>query len=514
MTVLYRKYRPQTFSEVVGQRQIIQTLKSQVDSGQISHAYIFTGMRGVGKTSIARILAKALNCLKIKDGEPCGKCQVCKQTEHGRYMDLVEIDAASSTGVDNIRDLIEHVKFSPSAGRYKVFIIDEVHMLSKGAFNALLKTLEEPPLHAIFILATTEISKVPATIISRSQRFDFKRISKEDLVIYLSYVLKQEKVKLQTGVVELVAEQAEGGGRDALSLMEKVLTLGEQATMEDVRAQLGVTDVARCEELLTKLIYGQVEAIPSFVIALSEQGVDFSIFNKDFLEYLRKALTLKMTGHFQGSELDAEKQEVLRGMVLNISLPELMFIIRLFLRSYKEIGDSPSADIPILLAAAEAAHKYSAKNLSKPSIIQHADPALEKLNKPKNSVQPNGVAASVLGQNAKINNEISLPEVRLFWPAVIDKIKDINGPLANLVKNSPIQAVLDGQIILGVKYAFHKQNLENPKHLMQLAEAVEKISGKTLGVVAQMVKDDAVDARPTPESLGEALKIFGGEVMD
>src|SRR5581483_8200713 len=173
MAVLYRKYRPQTFAEVVIQKPVVQTLMHQVAAEQVAHAYLFTGSRGVGKTSIARILAKAVNCHHPKNSEPDGTCEICLQISHNNFLDLVEIDAASNTGVDNIRDLIEHVRFSPSVGKYKVFIIDEVHMLSKGAFNALLKTLEEPPQHAIFVLATTEINKVPPTIISRTQRFDF-----------------------------------------------------------------------------------------------------------------------------------------------------------------------------------------------------------------------------------------------------------------------------------------------------------------------------------------------------
>src|SRR6266404_4417483 len=202
MAVLYRKFRPQTFAQVVGQKPIIKTLTNQVKIGSVAHAYLFTGSRGEGKTSVARILAKAVNCKRANQrisesanqlGDACGECDVCKAIEAGNFIDLVEVDAASNTGVDNIRDLIEHVRFSPSLGKYKVFIIDEVHMLSKGAFNALLKTLEEPPKHAIFILATTEINKVPATIVSRTQRFDFKALTSADLEKHLQYVAKEEK---------------------------------------------------------------------------------------------------------------------------------------------------------------------------------------------------------------------------------------------------------------------------------------------------------------------------------
>ena len=271
MAVLYRKYRPQTFSQVLSQKPVIQTLRNQVLGSSVAHAYLFTGSRGVGKTSVARILAKAVNCLNIKDGDPCGVCDNCKAIASGNFLDLVEVDAASNTGVDNIRELIEHVRFSPSSGKYKVFIIDEVHMLSKGAFNALLKTLEEPPAHAIFILATTEINKVPATIVSRTQRFDFKAYSEADLLQLLQKIAAEEKFDFGQGILELVSQSAQGGARDALSLLDKIMTLGPEASLADCRQLLGVTDVQTCEDLLGLLASGQAAALPDFSSAISEK---------------------------------------------------------------------------------------------------------------------------------------------------------------------------------------------------------------------------------------------------
>lgn len=352
MAVLYRKYRPQTFAEVLNQKYIIQTLKNQIKSGGVSHAYLFTGSRGVGKTSVARILAKAVNCVgssqltadSLQLGDACGICDVCKQIENGNFLDMVEIDAASNTGVDNIRELIEHVKFSPTSGKYKVFIIDEVHMLSKGAFNALLKTLEEPPKHAIFILATTEINKVPATIVSRTQRFDFKALTAGDLHQHLEKISEQENLKFPKEVLQLIAENAEGSVRDALSLLDKLMTLGSEATIEDCQQLLGVTDIAVCENLLEFIASGKAQELPEFFNQLLEKGLDFKILNRDFLEYLRKALVFKITDGQQAFALSAEHLKKLSDVTGKLTSPDLMFIIRLFLRSYKDLESSRAAN--------------------------------------------------------------------------------------------------------------------------------------------------------------------------
>ncbi|MDP2918477.1 MAG: DNA polymerase III subunit gamma/tau, partial [bacterium] len=334
---------PQIFADVVNQKYIIQTLKNQVALGQISHAYLFTGSRGVGKTTVARIMAKAVNCLSKNGGEPCDVCEICKQVTAGNFLDLIEIDAASNTGVDNIRELIEHIKFSPSAGKYKVFIIDEVHMLSKGAFNALLKTLEEPPEHAIFILATTEAGKVPATIISRTQKFDFKALSEADIKIHLEKILEAEKIKLNPEIIELIALNAEGSVRDGLSLLDKILTLGEKVSLEESQRLLGITDLAICENLLSLIAEGKIFEIPEFFSWLLENGQDFSVLNRDFLEYLRKVLICKITEGQAERILTGEHKQKALDLSEKFSIADLIFTTRLYLRSFKELGSSPVA---------------------------------------------------------------------------------------------------------------------------------------------------------------------------
>ena len=516
MAVLYRKYRPQTFAEVVGQKPITETLQSQIVRGSVAHAYLFTGGRGVGKTSFARIMAKALNCQnRTKTGDACGICAACKQVEQGNFMDLVEIDAASNTGVDNIRDLIEHVKFSPSAGTYKVFIIDEVHMLSKGAFNALLKTLEEPPSHAIFILATTEIQKVPATIISRTQRFDFKSYSITDIVGHLQYVVKEEKLKLGTDVLEIIAHQAQGGMRDALSLLDKVLTLGNNPSLEDSRQLLGVTERSLSVQLFQYIAQGDPSVVPGFFDMLLERGIDPTIFNKDFLEVLREVLVVKVTtNHF-----DPDVAE----FASLLSVSDLIFLVRLFLKALKELPDSPNPQIPLLLASIEGASKRLApvtpivvgpskapsinvQHVPKPAIVPDFTPSPEPLPPVASQTVPDV-------SDVEVDKAVRLEDILPHWPQVVAQVKQYNSPLGNLLRTSVLLKVENGRVILGVQYLFHKQNLENQKNLDAICTIIESVSGKKIGLFAQVIKTE----KPILDldgSLQDALQVFGGELVE
>ncbi len=300
-TTLYRKYRPATFEEVKGQDHIVTTLKNQINAGRISHAYLFCGTRGTGKTTVAKILAKAVNCEHPVDGSPCGECASCKAISSGASLNVIEIDAASNNGVENIRQIREEVSYPPTEGYYKVYIIDEAHMLSPGAFNALLKTLEEPPSYVIFILATTDVQKLPVTILSRCQRYDFRRISIDTIAKRLKDLLAQEQVEAEEKAIRYVARAADGSMRDALSLMDQCIAfhLGKELTLERVLEVLGAADT----EVFSRLLRAVLESDVAAAIQISEeiimQGKELGQFVSDFTWYLRNLLLIKASEHME-----------------------------------------------------------------------------------------------------------------------------------------------------------------------------------------------------------------------
>ena len=295
---LYRKFRPQTFSQVKGQDHVVLTLTNQIKNNRAGHAYLFTGTRGTGKTSVAKIFAKAVNCLHPVDGEPCNECEHCKAIMAGNFMDVVEIDAASNTGVDDIRRVIEEIQYTPAKGRYKVYIIDEAHMLSGSAANAFLKTLEEPPEYVIFILATTEPHKLPVTILSRCQRYDFKRISVDTIAQNLSALLESEGVASEEKAVKYIARAADGSMRDAISLLDKCIAfnLGEKLTYANVLSTLGTVDVETFSRLFRAISKGDVALALTTIEETIDAGKDISQFVSDFTVYIRNLLLVNVSG--------------------------------------------------------------------------------------------------------------------------------------------------------------------------------------------------------------------------
>ena len=294
---LYRKWRPLEFEDVKGQEHIVTTLKNQIRADRIGHAYLFCGTRGTGKTTVAKIFAKAVNCEHPVDGSPCGECPTCKAIAEGRSMNVIEIDAASNNGVDNIREIRDEVQYSPTEGRYKVYIIDEVHMLSIGAFNALLKTLEEPPAYVIFILATTEAHKIPVTILSRCQRYDFHRISIETIAGRLSQLMEAEHINVEEKAIRYVAKAADGSMRDALSLLDQCIAfyLGQDLKYENVLEVLGAVDTAVFAEMLSYILKADTYACMQLLEQIIMQGRDLGQFVSDFVWYLRNLLLVQTT---------------------------------------------------------------------------------------------------------------------------------------------------------------------------------------------------------------------------
>ena len=359
--VLYRKYRPKTFGEIIGQDHIKKTLINALRLDKVAHAYLFTGVRGTGKTSIARLLAKAVNCTDRKESEPCNKCSACLEINQNKSMDLVEIDAASNRGIDEIRELRDGIKFSPSSLKYKVFIIDEVHQLTKEAFNALLKTLEEPPAHAIFILATTEIHKVPQTIISRCQKFDFHRLTLDKIVERLNWISQQEKVKIEKPALELIAVNADGSVRDGESLLGQVMSMEDKnITLEEVQTILGVVDIKAVSDLIGYLANKESGKAISHINQVANQGYDLIQFSKSLISYFRKMMILKVDDSLSKlvtAELTKEQIDDMIKQGEKFDSAELIKVIHLFIQAENEIKSADFQQLPLELAIVECCQK-------------------------------------------------------------------------------------------------------------------------------------------------------------
>lgn len=347
--VFYRKWRPQTLAEVVGQEQVTQTLLNALSSSRVSHAYLFCGPRGTGKTSTGRILAKAVNCLTNKGlGEPCNTCDMCQATTEGRALDVIEVDAASNRGIDEIRDLREKVNYAPNQAQYKVYIIDEVHMLTKEASNALLKTLEEPPPHIIFILATTEAHKILPTILSRCQRFDFRRISQTDVVSKLTDICNTENIQIEPEALRLTARAATGSLRDAENLLQQLTTYyGSKIELQQVQAILGITGDWRVKELVKHIINNDISAGVATINSVNNDGLDLRQFNRELVEYLRALLIIK-TGSNETMDFTAEDISELKDLATRASLTHILKAVKLF--GQLELGVDSHPTLPLELA--------------------------------------------------------------------------------------------------------------------------------------------------------------------
>ena len=352
-TALYRKFRPDSFQDVKGQDAIVRTLKNQIRAQRIGHAYLFCGTRGTGKTTVAKILAKAVNCEHPIDGNPCNECETCKAIAAGNSMNVIEIDAASNNGVDNIREIREEVAYSPTSGKYKVYIIDEVHMLSIGAFNALLKTLEEPPSYVIFILATTEAHKIPITILSRCQRYDFKRIARTTIVDRLRELMDEEQVEVEDKALRYIAKKGDGPMRDALSLLDQCIAfyLGEKLTYEHVLDVLGAVDTDEFSKLLREVLDGDVTQVILHLENMIMQGRDLTQLVNDFTWYLRNLLLLKSSDNMEDVlDVSAENLEQLKEEAAMVRDDTLMRYIRIFSELQNQIKYAGSKRVMLEVA--------------------------------------------------------------------------------------------------------------------------------------------------------------------
>jgi DNA polymerase-3 subunit gamma/tau len=356
--VLARKWRPQTFEAVVGQDAITRTLKNALASGRIAHAYLFAGPRGIGKTTTARLLARALLCTQRSGPEPCGKCPVCLEGAAGTLVDVLEIDGASNRGIEEIRTLRENVKYAPARGRYKVYIIDEVHQLTEAAFNALLKTLEEPPSHIVFVLATTDPREIPATVLSRVQRFDFRPIAPDVLRASLEHILNEEKIPFEPGALPVIVRAAEGSLRDALSLLDTAIAYGSgRLEAETTATLLGATAPVAVRAFATAMVGHDTTAALEAIDRAAREGEDLLAFTRDVIELLRLTLVLKAAPNAKPADLTHAEGNELRKLGEEVSLDEILYVLRAFLEADALMRESPHPRVELEIATVRAARR-------------------------------------------------------------------------------------------------------------------------------------------------------------
>ncbi|MBI4054054.1 MAG: DNA polymerase III subunit gamma/tau [Candidatus Doudnabacteria bacterium] len=510
--VFYRQYRPQTFAEVVNQEPIKITLQNAVRDGSVAHAYLFCGPRGVGKTSMARILAKAVNCDKPKKGEPCDGCNACEAIRGGKFLDLIEIDAASHTGVDNIREVIEHVKFSPSQGKFKVIVIDEVHMLSKGAFNALLKTLEEPPSHALFVLATTELTKVPATIVSRTQRFDFKRLSQADIAEKLIGVARDNKLQVDDAVMKLVARAAEGSLRDALSMLDQLSSFGKaDLTLEQAEELLGQTSLRLLQEFFDQVFSGDAGSAIRFLKKIVSAGRDITQFTNGFLEYLDTVLGYASSGP-QAPSMLVNEDRLLLEKHGRVPRERLVSLIDLVLAAAQRIRSSPLPELPLELAVVQFVEEEQTSD-SQAGFAGKADSKIFKSHQTKKSdVEP--AVGSILSSGDSPPNRF-YEETHSNWNKFLEHVKSYNHSLISSLRLAKVVACDSSKLTLSFPYRFHQETVEQRKNKIVIEKALEEIFARPLRLESRLASDlaDEPAASDKPKRKGklveEALKVFG-----
>ncbi|MCR4706170.1 MAG: DNA polymerase III subunit gamma/tau [Lachnospiraceae bacterium] len=426
---LYRKFRPERFEDVKGQEHIVTTLQNQLQSDRIAHAYLFCGTRGTGKTTIAKIFAKAVNCENPKDGNPCGECPTCKAIASGASMNVFEIDAASNNGVDNIREIIDEVSFSPAAGKYKVYIIDEVHMLSAGAFNALLKTLEEPPSYVIFILATTEVHKIPVTILSRCQRYDFKRITIETITDRLRELTDKEQVSVEDKALRYVAKAADGSMRDALSLLDQCIAFhyGKTLTYDDVLDVLGAVDTSVFSNLLRLIvkhdIIGCIEALEEMIM----QGRELGQVVSDLTWYLRNLLLVKTASASEDTiDMSSDNLENLKEETEMVETDAILRYIRIFSELSDKIRYASQKRILLEMTLIKAC---------KPEMESKDDSILDRIRNLEDAVK-NGAAIAPLA-SVSSTEAPKKPVARAPLPkAVPDDIRLIMDHWESVIRNA------------------------------------------------------------------------------
>jgi DNA polymerase-3 subunit gamma/tau len=538
--VLYRKWRSRTFGELAGQDAVARTLTNAVASRKVAHAYLFSGPRGTGKTSTGRLLARALNCASPKDGEPCNECPSCVSYLEGRALDIVELDAASNRGIDEIRSLREKANFAPAAGgdSFKVYLVDEVHMLTEPAFNALLKTLEEPPPHVVFVLATTESHKVPATVISRCQRFDFRRIPLEAAVDRLRYIAGQEGFSVPDEGLEAIARASTGSMRDAINLLEQIVdAYGRQPTVEQVQEELGLVFDARSGQLAAQAVRAELAEGLATIAAVRDDGLDLRQYQRQVVAYLR-ALLLSKAGAPSAAGWSDEQLAEMRTTIADVEVERIVAALRAF--GEADLRADPLSPLPLEIALATCALQASQPAPEAPAFLQRqAAPPVPKPAPPARPASKASRAATADRPSpepplAKVDDGAPAPppqvaaapsgeatphleEARDRWSDIYQRTRELHyqtGALLNsgcgIIEASP------GEVVFGFRHNMHLGRMQGNggEHLRALQQAVDEVLGPGRTVRCVLAPDVEVQRPPRGGHLVRAAEELGGQLLE
>ena len=527
-TALYRKFRPLTFGEIVGQEHITKTLKNQLIAGRVGHAYLFNGCRGTGKTSAAKILARAVNCLNPKDGEPCNECEICKAALSGSLTDIVEMDAASNNSVEDIRLIRDEVNFLPTLAKYRVYIIDEVHMLSTGAFNALLKTLEEPPAHVKFILATTEPQKLPATILSRCQRFDFKKISNDNIEKRLNFVCEQSNIDITPEAKKLIAILAEGAMRDALSILERCMQEEGKITEDLVKELVGIPKTESVNKITKSILQKNTEDALGAINEIISEGKDISNFLWEIIKYVKDILVFKTNTKLEIYS-EAEKNQI-KELADSTTKERLISMIYELSNLQNDMKWSSQKlimfQVTIIKLCNEASTSSTVSSGDSGASSKEVEDLKYKINRLEKQITqlqnaPRAVASSSTSQESKTQYAIK-PEVKKStnvklgdkvqnWPKIIDNIKQEGRiSLSSILMTSSANEIND--MTVGINFEngltpFRKDILEKPENMSEIVKQVSMELGKPMRVVLVDNNEEIVSKTDTFSDISNGLDI-------
>ena len=519
----YRKWRPQTWHEVIAQDHIIITLQNAVAADRVTHAYLFAGPRGTGKTSSARLLAKAVNCQEENFSErPCNHCPHCESVNQGRFLDLIEIDAASNTSVDDVRDLRDKINFLPNQGRFKVYIIDEVHMLSTAAFNALLKTLEEPPPHAIFILATTEVHKIPATVLSRCQRHEFRRIPVSEMVLNLETIAENEGLKVESEVLDLVARQATGSLRDAVSLLDQLATTSQEITLDTAQTILGTATSQSVMEIVDAILEADSASGLDALHRTLDSGSDPRQFARQVVDYLRNLLLVHM-GNASQVDGTGEIKAKMAQHVQEFEIQDFLRVIKAFNHAAHDTRNTWQPALPLELALIESMERprmEATRGVVTTAGVQvsetplKSDPLLGKLEKTRKTPPvENLLETHPVGKEPQPD---PLPkQVGQYWRKILAQVRQKNPQTQALLNSCKPLGVKNGALILGFSGEFAKAKMEQGDNIETLRQVMEQVMGEAMPVQCVMSVGGALPEDIDQDGMvASAMRDLGGEIVD